>query len=142
MISSSLFDPFDILFRDYFKTENDLFSTLDNRIGKPVDIYTDDKKLVIEVAVVGVAKEDIEIKVTGDVVRISYQKKSEPSKTSESLVEYRYKGISKSSFDLGYKIDSKYDLSKIDASLDLGILKVTIPVKEKLEPENKIITIR
>lgn len=138
MISSSLFDPFDILFRDYFKTENDLFSTLDNRIGKPVDIYTDNKQLTIEVAVVGVAKEDIQIKVDGDVIRISYKKDSK----EEEPVEYRYKGISKSSFDLGYKIDSKYDLTKIDASLELGILKIVVPVKEKPENESKIIAIR
>ena len=40
---------------------------------------------------------------------------------------YYHRGIAKRSFNLGWKIDSKYDLSKADASFENGLLKIYIP---------------
>ena len=39
-------------------------------------------------------------------------------------------GIKKSSFNLTWKIATKFDLSKLEASLDKGLLHISIPVAE------------
>ena len=50
-----------------------------------------------------------------------YKSKAEENK------DYIHKGIAKRSFNLGWKIDSKFDLSKAKAEFVDGLLTVTIP---------------
>jgi HSP20 family molecular chaperone IbpA len=39
--------------------------------------------------------------------------------------------LSKKSFDLGYKISPKYNLSKINAEMENGLLKLHLPLSEE-----------
>jgi len=41
-----------------------------------------------------------------------------------------YRGIKKSSFDLTWKISTKFDLSQLKAALDKGLLTLDIPIAE------------
>ena len=42
-------------------------------------------------------------------------------------MEYIHRGIAKRSFNLGWKIDSRFDLQKAKAEFKNGLLQVTIP---------------
>jgi HSP20 family molecular chaperone IbpA len=54
-------NPFDILVRNFFQDASQ-YSPLDQtKLSHPVDIYTNDKGLIFDVACTGIAKEDIEI---------------------------------------------------------------------------------
>jgi HSP20 family molecular chaperone IbpA len=115
-------NPFDILVRNFFQDASQ-YSPLDQtKLSHPVDIYTNDKGLIFDVACTGIAKEDIEIQLQDNVLRINYTKAKE-----EEDVDYIHKGIAKRSFNFGWKIDSKFDLSKAVAKFENGLLTIGVP---------------
>ena len=116
-------DPFDLLWRDLFDTHSQ-FSAITQKVTHPVDIYETKDGIRFEVAAVGLDKEDINIIVDGDQLRITYEK---PNTPEEAPI---YRGIKRSSFNTTWKISTKFDLSKLEASLDKGLLILSIPVAE------------
>ena len=116
-------DPFDLLWRDLFDTQSH-FAAITQKVTHPVDIYETTDGIRFEVAAVGLDKEDISIIVDGDQLRITYEK---PNTPEEAPI---YKGIKRSSFNITWKISTKFDLSKLEASLDKGLLSISIPVAE------------
>jgi HSP20 family molecular chaperone IbpA len=116
-------DPFDLLWRDLFDTQSH-FSAITQKVTHPVDIYETTDGIRFEVAAVGLDKEDINIIVDGDQLRITYEK---PNTPEEAPI---YRGIKRSSFNTTWKISTKFDLSKLEASLDKGLLILSIPVAE------------
>ena len=115
--------PFDILVRNFFQDANTFLPLAETKVPHPVDIYTTDTHLVFDIAATGVAKEDISIHIQDNILRINYDR----SKSEDSGVDYIHRGIAKRSFNLGWKIDSKFDLNKADAEFKYGLLKITIP---------------
>ena len=120
-------NPFDILFRNFFNTEDQFAPAFNSKQPHPLNIYYNDEGLHFEVACTGLTKEDISISVEGDLLKISYQKPEEEIDFSG----YIYHGLSKKSFDLGYKISPKYNLSKINAEMENGLLKLHLPLSEE-----------
>ena len=115
-------NPFDILVRNFFQDASQ-YSPLDQtKLSHPVDIYTNDKGLIFDVACTGIAKEDIEIQLQDNILRINYTKAKE-----EENVDFIHKGIAKCSFNFGWKIDSKFDLSKAVAKFENGLLTIGVP---------------
>ena len=115
-------NPFDILVRNFFQDASQ-YSPLDQtKLSHPVDIYTNDKGLIFDIACTGIAKEDIEILLQDNVLRINYTKAKK-----EEDVDYIHKGIAKRSFNFGWKIDSKFDLSKAIAKFENGLLTIGVP---------------
>jgi len=117
-------DPFDLLWRDLLETQSH-FAAITQKVTHPVDIYETEAGIRFEIAAVGLDKEDIEILVEGDQLRIKYEKVRPIDQ--ESAI---YRGIKRGSFDLSWKISSKFDLNKLGAKLDKGLLTLTIPVAE------------
>ena len=116
-------DPFDLLWRDLFDTQSH-FSAITQKVTHPVDIFETKDGIRFEVAAVGLDKEDISIIVDGDQLRITYEK---PNTPEEAPI---YRGIKRSSFNTTWKISTKFDLNKLEASLDKGLLILSIPVAE------------
>lgn len=124
---------FDVLFKDLFKDSNFVPAT-DTKLPHPVDIYELSDGIVFEVACTGIDKEDVKISTENrDTLKITYDKPKLNESDSEKP-SYIYKGISKKSFNLAYKIASKYDLSLVKASLENGLLKISIPYAEEAKP--------
>ena len=124
--------PFDILFKNHFNAEEKFAPALNSKQPHPLDIYYDDKGLHFEVACTGLTKDDLDISVEGDLLKISYKK----PKNEIDLSGYIYHGLSKKSFDLGYKISPKYNLTKIAAEMENGLLKLHIPISEESKPKS------
>jgi len=122
--------PFDLLFRDFFKSELDFQPAINAKISHPVDIYETKEGLCFEIACTGLTKSDVELKIEGDILRIIYDKQDDKAQES-----YIYKGIAKRSFNLGYKVASKFDLSKADAQMENGLLAIQIPFAEEAKPK-------
>ena len=121
--------PFDLLFKDFFKSELNFRPAIEAKISHPVDIFETEHGLHFEVACTGLTKKDVELNIEGDILKISYTKEDEPTKT------YIHKGIAKRSFNLGYKIASKFDLSTAEAEMEHGLLKITVPFAEESKPK-------
>ena len=117
-------DPFDIVWKNFMNSES-TFNTIQHKINYPVDIYETDNGLCFELAVVGLDKEDLEIQIESDTLRVTHENRND-----NEVVNYITKGIAKRSFDLAWKVASKYDLSKLEASMDKGLLIINVPYAE------------
>ena len=122
-------DPFDIVWKNFFD-HNAQFNTLENKINYPVDIYEVGNDLRFELAVVGLDQEDLDILVEGDTLRITHDRK----KTDDTR-PYIQRGIARRSFDLAWKVASKFDLSQLTATMDKGLLIIDIPISEEKAPK-------
>jgi len=131
--------PFDILVRNFFDTETPFHPLNSIKLKHPVDVYEDTKGLHLEVACTGLAKEDVDINIEGDILRVSYTKDDTGKYQNR---EYHYSGIAKRSFNFGYKVNNKFNLSKVDAKMENGLLNITIPFSSHAVIEPKTITIK
>ena len=121
-------DPFDIVWKNFLDA-NSTFNTFESKINYPVDILETENGLRFELAVVGLSESDLDIQVDGETLRISYNKPE-----TEEIKSYLQRGIAKRSFDLAWKIASKFDLTQLSAFLDKGLLIVDIPYAAEKAP--------
>jgi HSP20 family protein len=138
---STLFNehtPFDILYRNLFKADEAFAPALNSKQPHPLNIYYDENGLHFEIACTGLTKDDVQLKTEGDILNISYDKLEESDPKDYS--GYIYHGLSKKSFSLGYKIAPKFDLSKIEAEMLNGLLKIFLPLTK--ESKSKAIKIK
>ena len=122
-------DPFDLLWKDLFETVPH-FSAITQKISHPVDIYETPDGISFEVAAVGLDSKDIDISIDGDLLRIKYEKVKPIDQ--ESVI---YRGIKRSGFDLSWKISVKFELSKLEAKIEKGLLILDIPYAESKKPK-------
>jgi len=135
-LDHNTFEPWDVLFKDLFNRESLFMPVINTKSNYPTDIYEDENSVTIEVAAAGLDKEDIQIEETDGLLSISYEK-SEETKNDEP--NYIQKGIAKRSFCLSWKFSDKFNLKKIEATMDKGILKLYIPkMEEKTVVKNTI----
>ena len=130
----SIFD--ELLFKDFFG-EN-LFSPLPSlkKIDYPVDVYETDKGLEIDIAAIGLDKSDMKIDIDEDVVSVSHKKQTTEEKG------YAYRGITQKSFSFAWRINDKFDVTKTEANLEKGLLKITIPFAPEKKPKKIEISIK
>jgi HSP20 family molecular chaperone IbpA len=122
-------DPFDIVWKNFFDS-NAQFNTFESKINYPVDIYETGNGLRFELAVVGLDQEDLDLQVEGDTLRITHERK-----TADEYRPYIQRGIARRSFDLAWKVASKFDLTSLTATMDKGLLIIDIPVSEERAPK-------
>ena len=128
--------PFDILFRNHFKSDSTFQPVGNFKQPHPLNIYYDDTGLHFEVACTGLTKKDVVLDIEGDILKISYTKpfeeRGDDGKMHSGMI---HNGLSKKSFDLRYKIAPKFDLGNIDATLANGLLEIFIPLAEEAKPK-------
>ena len=127
--------PFDLLFRDFFKSELDFQPAIEAKISHPVDIYENKNGLHFEIACTGLTKSDIEINIEGDILKISYNKPKDEACCEVDDCKYIHRGIAKRSFNLGYKVASKFNLSESSAEMKDGLLRISVPFAEESKPK-------
>ena len=134
-ISERHLSPFDLLFKDFFRSELNFQPAIEAKIPHPVDIYENKDGLHFEVAWTGLEKSDIGINIEGDVLKISYNKNEDDKCCDVDDCTYLHKGIARRSFNLGYKVASKYDLSQAEAEMENGLLKIYVPYAKEAKPK-------
>ena len=126
------FSPFDILVKNFFQKEEE-FTTPSNRIiNHPLDIFEDENGLYFDIACTGLTKKQVKINVEGDILKVSYDKKKTDNNEG---IHFYHSGIAKRSFNLGWKIARRFDLSKIEATMKDGLLKLFIPLTPDSKPK-------
>ena len=130
--------PFDILVRNFFDTETPFHPLQSIKLKHPVDVYEDEYGLHLEVACTGLKKKDVNLDIEGDILRVSYTKSDE----KHGDREYHYSGIAKRSFNFGYKVNNKFNLSDVEAEMKNGLLEITIPYSPHVVAKPKSITIK
>ena len=126
------FHPFDLLFRNLFEANTQFVPAAQAKQQYPINIFEDDIGLTFELACTGIPKEAIEVKLEGDMITFNYDKEKTPDPKTRN---YIHRGIAKRSFNLGYKVGTKFDLKKASANFNDGLLIVTIPFAKEAMPK-------
>ena len=124
--------PFDILFRNFFDANAHFAPAIETKAPHPVDIFENDFGLHFEIACTGLSKDEVAINIEGDILKVSHTKEEK----NDSNVGYICRGIARRSFNLGYKISSKFNLSKAEAEMSNGLLKISVPFAEEAKPKS------
>ena len=139
-----------------YKPNNDIRKTFDlmnaliNSVGEPaseqelvdfrpnINTRETEENYHIEVELPGVKKENVDIKVDGNVLTISGERNVREEVKDEDYhrVESRY-GL----FSRSFTLPEKVDISKIQAGFENGILEVSIP-KLKVDTSSRKIEIK
>ena len=126
------------LFNDYWL--NNVFGEVEKAFEVPNAVYPynviqvrnskqEDVQYEVEVALAGVGRENIDVKVRDGQLHISVSKeKEEPS----DATTYLKKGISQRKGSMTFNLDEKVNSKKITSSYKDGLLRVVIPV---VQPE-------
>ena len=125
-------DPFDVLFKNFFNNDSFFAPALETKISHPVDIYETQDGLHFEIACTGLSKEDVSINIEGDILRVIYEKDGD---NEIDVTNFIHKGIARRSFNLGYKVSSRFDLQNADAQMNNGLLLISIPFAEQAKPK-------
>ena len=120
---------------DFFKSNEDYQFADATKINHPVDIYEANNGLNIDIACVGLTKKDIDLTIEGDILRVEYKKDND-----SKHAEYIQRNIAKRAFNFGWRISRRFDLSKLEAKLENGLLHLYAPLTEDNKP--KSITIK
>lgn len=97
-----------------------------------VDMYQDDKNVIIEAQMAGIDSEDVVISIENDVLII----KGQSEKTSEvDDKNYYKKEIKRGSFYRTIQLPTHVDGDKAEAESADGVLKIIIPKANSLRPK-------
>jgi HSP20 family protein len=95
--------------------------------GVPLDVYETGDHVVVKAAVPGVKPEDIEVTITGDVLNIKGEFKSEEKTEKRNFLrqERRYGAFSRQ-----LNLPAGTDADKVKASFEDGVLTLEMPKVE------------
>ena len=119
---------FDNLFNDFFNTVSRTpFNSVTHKSNYPrVDIRETREAVTLDATVPGLRKEDVSIDYEDGHLKISADKQANDAD------DFIHREIHRSAFSRWFSVDEEvYDVGKIDASLDEGILSITIPKKDE-----------
>ena len=118
-------DPFDDAFRGFMRPWRLEVPEAAPRIK--IDVSEQDGSYAVKAEIPGVNKEDIDVRVDGNLVTISAEVKSEKEEKKDGRVlrQERQQGFASRSFTLACPVDE----TKTDASYKNGILELKLPKK-------------
>lgn len=138
---SSMNTFFDDFFsKDLFDWSNKNFSDVGTTLPS-VNIKETTEAFRVDLAAPGMKKEDFKIEIHNNVMTISAEKKNEKQE-KDNEGNYTRREFSYESFSRAFALPLAILEDKIEAAYQDGILKLTIPKKEKTTPVAKKIEIK
>jgi len=105
----------------------------------PVNIIENTNSYQLVVSVPGLEKSDFNIKLEGNILTISADKKEEARLATEKIIR---KEFSQKAFKRSFTLDEKIEAAAIEAKYENGILTLALPKKEVAKISSKEITIQ
>src|SRR4051794_33372905 len=126
----SPFGRFDSLFDRVFGEEPETF----NRPGwawshMPLTMWQDENNLYIEAEMPGVLEKDLEVTVHGDVLSIKAQRHEPEGR------KYLFNGRIFGRFERAVALPEPVDTGAIEATLEGGVLRLSLPKKAEARPK-------
>ncbi len=100
------------------------------------DVYVTEGSLVVKVELAGMRKEDLELTVEGNRLKISGQR---PDGCRAPKCTFLVMEINYGAFESIIEVPAGYDLSQAEASYQNGFLRVDVP--ELAQPSSKTISV-
>ena len=131
--------PFFRPFRLLEEVEEMARSAFETGLTPRMDMYEEDKELVIKAEMPGIRKKDLDIKLDGDVLTIKAEKKEEKKEGKEGATHY-HRERSFGRYVRSMTLPARVDAENITATLKKGLLVIKMPKAEA--PEVKQIEIK
>ena len=120
---------------------NSLFGNLNNETESPlttasftpaVDVYEDEKKVVLKLEVPGIEEKDLDVRVENHTLTVKGERKFEKEEKEENFhrIERRY-----GSFYRAFTLPSTVDTETVDAKYEAGVLKLELKKKPEAQPK-------
>src|SRR5579863_3181630 len=111
---------------------NSLFGNMNNETESPlttasfvpaVDVYEDDKKVVLKLEVPGIEEKDLDVRVENNTLTVKGERKFEKEEKEENFhrIERRY-----GSFYRAFTLPSTVDAEHINAAYNNGVLRIEL----------------
>ena len=130
-------DSFENAFRRFFSPT--VFEAEAPQLKMRIDVTENDQGYAVKADIPGVKKEDINVSVDGNVVRIDAETKTEKETRGDGekvLRSERYYG----SISRAFSLDQDIDASKVEAKYADGVLSLQLP--KKVQAESRKIAIQ
>lgn len=127
-------DFIDRLFEDFFAPPAWWRGRLwEGEWSPAVDVAETPEQVTVKAELPGIDPKDINISLTGDILSIKGEKKSEREEKKENyhVVERSY-----GSFSRSLRLPAAVNADKIEAKFEKGVLTVTCPKKEVVKPKD------
>jgi HSP20 family protein len=134
---TSLRSAMDRLFEESFIRPGAMGSGLLAAEMLPVDVIESDDKVVVQATVPGVKPEDIEVTLTGDLLTIKGEFKSE---IREEKANYLRQERRMGSFSRRIGLPAGIDADKVEASFENGVLTLEMPKRESAKVKTVQVT--
>ena len=132
--------------RPFFRTFNLLDeveemarTAFESGLSPRMDMYEEDKQVVIKAELPGINKKDIDITLEDDVIAIKAEKKEEKEEGEKGTTHYTLERRF-GQYERRMTLPAKVDAENITATLKKGLLEIKLPRAE--EPESKHIDIK
>ena len=132
---------FDSLFNELFNSFPSSWNgvTKEGNSFPAINVHETKDAYHLELNAPGRSKEDFKIQLENGQMVISFEQKQEEQKEDYKTLrrEFSFK-----SFKRSFTVDENVDVDNIQARYENGILKLLLPKKEQVKPENKQITVQ
>jgi HSP20 family protein len=122
----------DSLFDDSFIRSSRILSTLGEAGTPTLDVYQASNEVVVKAVLSGLKPEDVSIDITGETLTIKEESKAEHEGKEE---DYLYQERRYGAFSRGVVLPSGLKSDKAEATMEDGVLTLTIPKAEEVKPK-------
>ncbi|HET7103210.1 MAG TPA: Hsp20/alpha crystallin family protein [Terracidiphilus sp.] len=97
-----------------------------------VDIYEDDKKVMLKLEVPGIEEKDLDVRVENNILTVKGERKFEKEEKEENFhrIERRY-----GSFYRAFTLPTTVDSEHVNAVYNAGVLKLELKKKPEAQPK-------
>jgi HSP20 family protein len=117
------------LFRDFSEGEDAVPAA---SFIPAVDVYEDDKKVVLKLEVPGIEEKDLDVRVENNTLTVKGERKMDREEKEENFhrIERRY-----GSFFRAFTLPTTVDADNVAASYQAGVLKLELNKKPEAQPK-------
>lgn len=141
---------------NFIRTVNDEISSLLNRhfdsyfpdtnywedaekLSMPIEVADKDKEFDIKAELPGIKKEDLDIDIEDNYLKINAKKMDE---TNEEDKNYKHSEFSYGEFSRIIQLPEEIDIDKTEAKLENGVLRIVAPKKHKEKEQTKKLIVK
>lgn len=103
-----------------------------------LDVFEEGDTVVVKAEVPGLAREDIDVRIAGDVLTLSGKKEKEEKIDRRDYFRYER---SAGSFSRSVRLPAEVEVEKVTAKLDGGVLEIRAPKSEAAKAKTRKITV-
>ena len=133
-------DPFAHIFESFFGDSARCKPVVENKLAPQFEIAETDDSFSVVAELPGIGKENVDIVVDADVLKVKGEKKAEEKGDTKSCL---YSSRQYGSFERRFQLPDSVDQEAINANYENGVLTLILPKKpEAVKPEPRQIKVK